>query len=265
MNLSRFSYSILVFASIDYTFICYIMTSLRIPRSDAVKCHACGHLCSSPPNMAPNESVLNEQLDWLTVDHDDLRQEILEQSSRPKYHPSMSIIDHWEQESIERIQRTAYLARRTLINALDEHMLKVEKILQCLTPKLHHARRHTKFYSESDIKEWAKTLQELKQTPPLSVTIDEDNKIYGIIVSDESSKKISPEKSFTFSLDSISSNCTLSGNEYQSTGTPTNDEYNSIQTAEDYSSKKSRNITPGGVLIIRDYENHDASQIAFLH
>ncbi|CAF0846815.1 unnamed protein product [Adineta ricciae] len=233
------------------------MTSSWTTRSDTVKCHACGHLCSSPPIMAPNESVLNEQLDWLTVDHDDLRQEILEQSSRPKYHPSMSIIDHWEQESIKRIQRTAYLARQTLINALDEHMLKIEKILHSLTPKLRHARQYIKFYSQNDIKEWAKTLQELKQIPPLPVTIDEDNKIYGIIISRARSKQISPAKSFTFSLNSTSSNSTLSGNEYQAIRTLINDDDNLIRTVEDYSSKNSRNITPGGVLIIRDYENHD--------
>ncbi|CAF0828768.1 unnamed protein product [Adineta ricciae] len=233
------------------------MTSSRTPRSDTVKCHACGHLCASPPNMAPNESALNEQLDWLTVDHDDLRQDILEQSSRPKYHPSMSIIDHWEQESIKRIQRTAYLARQALIHALDEHMLKIEKILQSLTPKLRHARQYIKFYSQSDIKEWAKTLQKLKQIPSLPVTIDEDNKIYGIIVSHERSKRISPAKSLTFSLNSTSSNCTLSGHEYQSIRTLINDDDDSMHTVEDYSSKNSRNITPGGVLIIRDYEDHD--------
>lgn len=40
-----------------------------------------------------NEKYLGEQLDWLTVDHDDLKSDLLERMSAPKYHPSMATID----------------------------------------------------------------------------------------------------------------------------------------------------------------------------
>ncbi|CAF4991627.1 unnamed protein product, partial [Rotaria socialis] len=44
-------------------------------------------------NTDDQQRILDEQLDWLTVDHDDLMQDILTQKSTPKYHPSMSVID----------------------------------------------------------------------------------------------------------------------------------------------------------------------------
>ncbi|CAF4934990.1 unnamed protein product, partial [Rotaria socialis] len=44
-------------------------------------------------NTDDHQRILDEQLDWLTVDHDDLMQDILTQKSTPKYHPSMSVID----------------------------------------------------------------------------------------------------------------------------------------------------------------------------
>ncbi|UJR32781.1 hypothetical protein I4U23_020243 [Adineta vaga] len=213
------------------------MISSRSKRRDTIKCHTCGQTYLSK-DKNPHEELLDEQLDWLTVDHDDLRQDILEQNSRPKYHPSMSIIDHWEQESIERIKYIAYRARRTLIDALDEHMFKVERILNTLTPKLHEARQSIKSYNENNIKEWAKTLHELKQIPLLPIVIDKDNKIFGITVNSGKSTRSSPSKSITFSLDSTSSTNISNENQYLS-----------------------RNITPGGVLIIRDYECHNDNSI----
>ena len=42
-----------------------------------------------------HQRFLDEQLDWITVDHDNLRQELQEQLARPKYVPSMAVIDQW--------------------------------------------------------------------------------------------------------------------------------------------------------------------------
>ncbi|CAF4320616.1 unnamed protein product, partial [Adineta steineri] len=69
-----------------------------------------------------HRKLLDEQLDWLTVDHDDLQQKLLDHESTPTYHPSMSVIDKWEQESIARIQNIAVLARRRLLQVLNQHV-----------------------------------------------------------------------------------------------------------------------------------------------
>ncbi|CAF1175372.1 unnamed protein product [Adineta steineri] len=121
--------------------------------------------------------LLDEQLDWLTVDHDDLKEDILERIARPKYHPSMAIIDRWEEQAIARIRYTAVLARRTLFNALDKHILEISKTLNELTPKLCEARWHTKSFDKNDIQEWNNILRELKKTPIFPATIDKINYI----------------------------------------------------------------------------------------
>ncbi|CAF1423394.1 unnamed protein product [Adineta steineri] len=121
--------------------------------------------------------LLDEQLDWLTVDHDDLKEDILERIARPKYHPSMAIIDRWEEQAIARIRYTAILARRTLFNALDKHILEISKTLNKLTPKLCEARWHTKSFDKNDIQEWNNILRELKKTPIFPATIDKINYI----------------------------------------------------------------------------------------
>ncbi|CAF3480494.1 unnamed protein product [Rotaria sp. Silwood1] len=133
-------------------------------------------------NVDQHQRSLDEQLDWLTVDHDDLRQDLLEQILTPKYHPSMTVIDRWEQESIACIRRTAVLARRALIDALDQHVFEIKNKLDMLTPKLREARNSIKSFNEDDIRKWATILQELKQMPLFPVTIDKQNSIHGLII-----------------------------------------------------------------------------------
>ncbi|CAF2150731.1 unnamed protein product [Rotaria magnacalcarata] len=122
-----------------------------------------------------NQIILDEQLDWLTVDHDDLRQDILAQKSTPKYHPSMSVIDTWEQKTIERVRHTACLVRRALINALDKHVIETEKKLNKLTPQLRDARQNSELFNKNDIQKWSIILQELKRIPMFLATINEKN------------------------------------------------------------------------------------------
>ncbi|CAF2897579.1 unnamed protein product [Rotaria sp. Silwood2] len=212
-----------------------------------------------------HQKFLDEQLDWLTVDHDDLRQDLLEQISTPKYHPSMTLIDIWEQESIARIQRTAILARRALIDALDQHVFEIKNKLDMLTPKLREARHHVKFFNEDDIRKWATILQELKQMPLFPVTIDKDNSIHGITIDLTKHQKtfhseLNCEESTPCTLASIIRNpiCPISmsdRSEYQTRSTSilkNTHPINKTVKFDDISLNKSQTITPGGVLIIRE-------------
>lgn len=129
-----------------------------------------------------NRETLDEQLDWLTVDHDDLRKHVYEQITAPKYHPAMTLIDIWEEETIASIRHTAFLARRTLIEALDNHALDIKNKLDMLTPELREACHNIKPFNHEDIQRWANILKELKKIPEFSVIPDKENYIYGLTI-----------------------------------------------------------------------------------
>ena len=131
---------------------------------------------------AAQPQFVEEQIDWLTVDHDDLRQELEEQLARPKYVPAMSVIDRWEKEMIGRIRQTAVLARRKLVNALDQHVLEVKKSMDMLTPILRDARAGVRPFNEETLREWHAQLQELKKAPDYSVIVDKREDIHRLIV-----------------------------------------------------------------------------------
>jgi hypothetical protein len=215
-----------------------------------------------------HQRLLDEQLDWLTVDHDDLRQDILERIATPKYHPSMSLIDKWEEETIAHIRHTAVLARRALIDALDQHVLEVKNTLNILTPKLREARNGIKSFNENDIEEWATVLQELKQMPAFLVTVDKENNIHGLTIDLRKEKPIHHSE---FNRDESTSRCLVSilHDPTASTSTSNTTECQTVSTNLDaketdvdnqkikfnnVSTNRSETVTPGGVIIIREQQ-----------
>jgi hypothetical protein len=200
-----------------------------------------------------DQTLLGEQLDWLTVDHDDLRQDLLEKTATPKYHPSMATIDKWEKETIARIQHTAILARRTLLDALDKHVHEVKNTLNTLTPQLRDARDGTKPFNGRDIKEWATILNELKQIPTFPVIRDKKNKIYGISIKLQKEEQTPPSVSNRHDRNSplLTSNAT----EYQGPSSNTlkrTDKDNKKVDTGNTLSNESHTITPRGPAIVRE-------------
>jgi hypothetical protein len=222
-----------------------------------------------------HQRLLDEQLDWLTVDHDDLRQDLLEQISRPKYHPSMAVIDQWEEETIARIRHAAVLARRALIDALDQHAFEVQKTLNTLTPKLREARNRMKSFNENDIQKWASMLQELKKMPVFPITIDKDKNIHGLTIDLRKEKrthhfKSNPKESITNCLVSIIRDPTASTSTSNRTIcqivpknlTKKTDADNKNLKLDNVSSNRSKTITPGGVIIIREQQKEESTTSA---
>ncbi|CAF1250297.1 unnamed protein product [Adineta steineri] len=218
-----------------------------------------------------HRKLLDEQLDWLTVDHDDLQQKLLDHESTPNYHPSMSVIDKWEQESIARIQNIAVLARQRLLDVLNQHIVEVKKELKTLTPKMREARNRIKPFDDTNIQEWKTLLQNLKKLPDYPVINDESNIIYGVTIDTK-------RKQQTFQFDSnppvepnspvlISNahNISPSRSKKYETGDQTtraststskkNDDSKRV-TINNITSTRSHNVTPGGVLIIREEEKN---------
>ena len=137
---------------------------------------------SKEDDRVTHQRFLDEQLDWITVDHDNLRQELQEQLARPKYIPSMAVIDQWEKEMTERIRQTAILARRALVDALDRHILEVKKTMDTVTPILRDARAAVRPFTEGDLRDWHALLQDLSKAPDYAVIIDKRDDIDRLIL-----------------------------------------------------------------------------------
>lgn len=126
-------------------------------------CHGCEKLfCLIHANE--HRQTLYDQLDWLTVDHDDLL-DLLKHASaiQQTNDQSQKIIDKWEEESIRHIRKTADDARQALANAIDSHITDAKQRLEHFKTKLHTlANNQHLYFDERNLKEWSKELQTLK-------------------------------------------------------------------------------------------------------
>lgn len=106
---------------------------------------------------------LNEQLDWLSVEHDDfitkLNRKTIEIEKNDSY---CSIIDRWEKDSIEQIRRTADEARRNLNEAKVRHVEQIKEKVSLLTKKLDDIYRHEQKFDEKTLELDARKLKNLK-------------------------------------------------------------------------------------------------------
>jgi hypothetical protein len=140
------------------TLCCYICKELA-----GFYCNGCNRTFCSKHTDEHRQS-LYEQLDWLTVDHDDLVRTLDNTSSvSQKDDQSRKIIDKWEEESIQHIQTTANEARRTLSITIQTHIDDVKKRLKLLTEKLNEANQKSDQFDERNIRQWATKLRNLKQ------------------------------------------------------------------------------------------------------
>jgi hypothetical protein len=225
-------------------------------------------------HLHEHQRYLDEELDWITVEHDDLMEDLAQQIATPKYHPSMGIINKWEEESIARIRQSAFLARRTLIDALDKNVFEVKKSLNTLTHKLREARHRVKSFNEKDIQRWATTLQELKQMPVFPVTIDKNSGIYGLMV-DVRQQPRTPQPDSNRDIPTLWGLISIAQDLISPIPTPITTECQQVPRNttkkthahkkkvkfSDVPSNKSETITPGGVIIIREQQNDEAATL----
>jgi len=126
---------------------------------------------------------LSKQMDEGVIPlHDQLRQNLDEQTKKPSHHPLMKQIDEWEQASTEKIHQAAKDARKQLLNIINKHTDKMKETLECLTQQLKNARDDDHFF-ETDLKEWIKKLDALKKDliTPQTINIRYDNNTVSFI------------------------------------------------------------------------------------
>jgi hypothetical protein len=119
---------------------------------------------------------LSKQMDENVIPlHDQLRQNIDEQTKKPRQHPLMKRVDEWEQDSIEKIHQAANDARTQLLDIVNKHTTEMKKSLEQLTQQLKTARDDDHFF-ENDLKEWIKKLDVLKKDliTPQTISIQYD-------------------------------------------------------------------------------------------
>ncbi|CAF2897589.1 unnamed protein product [Rotaria sp. Silwood2] len=119
--------------------------------------------------------MLDQQMEEVTLCHDQLRQNFDEQTKEPRQHSLIQQIDEWEQNSIEKIRQVAENARKQLLNAISKHSIKMTEVLGDLTQKLTKARDDDDFV-ETDLKEWIDKLNKIKNdwTAPQTISIQQD-------------------------------------------------------------------------------------------
>src|ERR1700761_5003416 len=91
-------------------------------------------------HVAEHRQELGKQMDELTLDHDRFRQNVMEQTPESQHHLLMKKIDEWEQQSIDKIHRTADDARKQLQNTISEHTTKLTESLDKIASELRKAR-----------------------------------------------------------------------------------------------------------------------------
>ncbi|CAF3868788.1 unnamed protein product [Rotaria sp. Silwood1] len=145
-------------------------------------CYGCSqNFCLTHANE--HRQSLNKQMDEeVIILHDQLKQNLNENTAKPRQHPLMKQIDEWEQRSIEKIQQTANDARKHLLNVIEQHMDNIKNSLTLLTQQLSKLRDDDAFL-EIDIKEWKEKLTEFKKEmdAPETIKIRQDNNISSFI------------------------------------------------------------------------------------
>ncbi|CAF0844714.1 unnamed protein product [Rotaria sp. Silwood1] len=105
--------------------------------------------------------LLSEELDVIFSDCNEIKDALNQQITTCDSHPLMKQIDDWETQSIANIQQRAKELRQQLLHFATNHRNKLLQKLQQLSEQSMEAREHDSF-SETDLHQWKKTLEDLK-------------------------------------------------------------------------------------------------------
>jgi hypothetical protein len=154
-------------------------------------------------HVTEHQQELSKQFDELTLEHDQLRQNLINQMREPYSHPFMKQINEWEQQSIINIQHEANNARQQIKNLIDQHTTKLTELFTEMKRDLQKAREDDDFY-ETDLKQWIEKLNKLKKdlVEPTNMMIQlENNHIIPLIL--KNTEFISSKEIFSRAIGNI--------------------------------------------------------------
>lgn len=101
-------------------------------------------------DLTRHRADLTQQLDQIQNDHDQLRQNLIDDKSNAIKHPSIERIDQWEKYSIEKIKEIAQQWRDKWMDYSNHSLGKIEKKLNDLAKQIEDIHRENEF-SETDL------------------------------------------------------------------------------------------------------------------
>ncbi|CAF1020288.1 unnamed protein product [Didymodactylos carnosus] len=120
---------------------------------------------------------LAQRLDTIVFEHDLIQQQLQNTSdSTTKHPPLFTQIDKWETESVNKIKQASSDARNQLQQLLNEHTHETMKAFRRITDDLK-SRRTTEDYVETDLDQWTKELNKIKDEiiRPKNIDVSEDS------------------------------------------------------------------------------------------
>lgn len=127
-------------------------------------------------HLLEHRQQLSQQIDDLTLDHDQLKQNLL-LNHDDKQHPLIKRVDRWEAKSIHKIKQIADEVRLQLRESLDHSKKNIGESLYRITDELRESRQ-TEAFTEVDLAKWMNQLQrvkdQLENPPKINITHDDD-------------------------------------------------------------------------------------------
>jgi len=123
-------------------------------------------------HFVTHRQELSMEMDNIGQNYDLLRRDLSEET---KGHPLLARINVWEQESVNKIKKTAETARADVQKLLDQTRIDLESLITKTTEEIKTSR-DSKDFTEIDFKRWIEKLNELRQAlkSPLNISIEND-------------------------------------------------------------------------------------------
>ena len=116
-------------------------------------------------------------MDYLTDEHNQLQENLLENDDAQQQHPLMIRVDQWEKRSIEKVKQVANDVREQLQISLNRSKKNIEKSLCSIAEEIRE-NRSTEAFTEIDLSSWMKQLKrlakQLKNPPQIKMKHDQD-------------------------------------------------------------------------------------------
>ena len=107
-------------------------------------CQGCSqHFCLD--HLPEHRKNLGHQLEQIQNDHDQLRQDLMEQQTDLTKHSLSKQIDQWEKDSIAKIRQTAQLCRDKWICYSHQFLQEIEKKLNDLAQQIKKINQENEF------------------------------------------------------------------------------------------------------------------------
>ena len=139
---------------------------------DAIfKCEGClQSFCH--PHVSDHRQELNAQLDEIEDNRNRFWQTLLGKTTEPHKNALIQQINTWENDSIQKIRKTADEIRQILLRHAEEHINPIESELNRLTDQLRRSREECSFI-ETDLQQWKEELiqlsDEFAETPNITI------------------------------------------------------------------------------------------------